>query len=81
VIVAWRRLRMTGAEIAFCLGMALSTVSAVLLRVGLASSAGLSPHSPPTATSAATLASCCIDVKQLGRIRGAGRRVTGSLAS
>ena len=34
-IVALRRLRMTGAEIAFCLAMALSTVSAVLLRVGL----------------------------------------------
>ena len=31
-IVSLRRLRMTGAEIAFCLGMALSTVSAVLLR-------------------------------------------------
>ena len=29
-IAALRRLRMTGAEIAFCLGMALSTVSAVL---------------------------------------------------
>jgi transposase len=34
-IVALRRLRMTGAEIAFCLAMALSTVSAVLARVGL----------------------------------------------
>ena len=29
-IAALRRLRMTGAEIAFCLAMALSTVSAVL---------------------------------------------------
>ena len=35
VIVLLRKLRMTGAEIAFCLAMALSTVSAVLLRVGL----------------------------------------------
>jgi hypothetical protein len=35
VIVLLRRLRMTGAEIALCLAMALSTVLAVLLRVGL----------------------------------------------
>ena len=35
IIVLLRKLRMTGAEIAFCLAMALSTVSAVLLRVGL----------------------------------------------
>src|SRR5262249_44245839 len=33
VIELLRRLRMTGAEIAECLGMALSTVSAVLARV------------------------------------------------
>jgi hypothetical protein len=36
VIAALGRLRMSGAEIAFCLGMALSTVSAVLMRIGLA---------------------------------------------
>src|SRR4051794_29353025 len=35
VIVALRRLRMTAAEISLSLAMALSTVSAVLLRVGL----------------------------------------------
>src|SRR3954447_19457265 len=35
VIELLRRLRMTGAEIAECLGMALSTVSAVLKRIGL----------------------------------------------
>jgi transposase-like protein len=34
-IAALRRLRMTGAEIAVVLGMPLSTVSAVLLRIGL----------------------------------------------
>jgi transposase len=34
-IAALRRLRMTGAEIAECLGMALSTVSAILVRIGL----------------------------------------------
>ena len=52
VIAVLRRLRMTGAEIAMCLGMPLSTVSAVLTRIGLASSAGLSRPNRPTATSA-----------------------------
>src|SRR4029453_6484992 len=33
-IVLLRKLRMTAAEIAFCLGMALSTVSAVLAPIG-----------------------------------------------
>ena len=47
VIVVLRRLRMTGAEIAFCLGMALSTVSAVLLRVGLGKLSRLEPPEPP----------------------------------
>src|SRR3954471_5945345 len=43
VIVTLRRLRMTGAEIAFCLAMALSTVSAVLQRVGLGKLSRLDP--------------------------------------
>jgi transposase len=46
-IVLLRRLRMTGAEIAFCLGLALSTVSAVLLRVGLGKLSRLEPPEPP----------------------------------
>ncbi len=47
MIVLLRRLRMTGAEIAFCLAMALSTVSAVLLRVGLGKLSRLEPPEPP----------------------------------
>jgi hypothetical protein len=42
VICALRRLRMTAAEIAECLSMPLSTVSAVLLREGLGKRSGLS---------------------------------------
>jgi transposase-like protein len=34
-IAALRRLRMTGAQIAECLGMALSTVSGILTRIGM----------------------------------------------
>ena len=45
--MALRRLRMTGAEIALCLAMALSTVSAVLLRVGLGKLSRLEPLEPP----------------------------------
>jgi hypothetical protein len=38
---------MTGAEIAECLGMALSTVSAVLKRIGLGKLSRLDPPEPP----------------------------------
>jgi transposase len=55
-IAALRRLRMTGAEIAEVLGMALSTVSAILTRIGWASS-GAWASSPPCATSASAPAS------------------------
>jgi transposase len=46
-IAALRRLRMTGAEIALCLTMALSTVSAVLQRIGLGKLSRLEPPEPP----------------------------------
>src|SRR3954454_5588526 len=42
-IAALRRLRMTAAEIAVCLGLALSTVSAVLTRIGLGKRSRLEP--------------------------------------
>ena len=45
LIASSRRLRMTGAEIASCLGMALSTVSAVLARIGLGKLGRLEPGS------------------------------------
>jgi transposase len=50
-IAALRRLRMTGAEIAEVLDMALSTVSAILTRIGMGSS-GASVWSPSCAMSA-----------------------------
>src|SRR4051794_37121566 len=46
IIAALRRLRMTGAEIAEGLGMALSTVSAVLKRIGLGNLSRLEPPEP-----------------------------------
>jgi transposase len=81
-IEALRRLRMTGAEIAGCLGMALSTVSAVLLRLGLGKLSRLEPPEPPNRYQRRHPGELIhVDVKKLGRIRGAGHRVTGSRAS
>jgi transposase InsO family protein/transposase-like protein len=78
-IVLLRKLRMTAAEIAFCLGMALSTVSAVLLRVGLGKLSRLEPPEPPNRYQRQRPGELVhVDVKKLGRIRGgAGHRITG----
>ena len=78
-IVMLRRLRMTGAEIAFCLAMALSTVSAVLQRVGLGKLSRLEPPEPPNRYERRHPGELLhIDVKKLGRIhRGAGHRILG----
>ena len=78
VIVALRRLRMTGAEIALCLGMALSTVSAVLGRVGLGKLSRLEPPEPPNRYERRHAGELLhVDVKKLGVITGAGHRITG----
>jgi transposase InsO family protein len=79
VIVMLRRLRMTGAEIAFCLAMALSTVSAVLARVGLGKLSRLEPPEPANRYERRHPGALIhVDVKKLGRIhRGAGHRMLG----
>jgi transposase InsO family protein len=80
VIVSLRRLRMTGAQIAFCLAMALSTVSAVLLRVGLGKLSRLEPPEPPNRYERRHPGELIhVDVKKLGRIpQGrAGHRIHG----
>jgi transposase InsO family protein len=78
VIAALRRLRMTGAEIAESLDMALSTVSGILTRIGMGKLGrlGLEPaHRYERARPGELLH---IDVKKLGRIYGgAGKRMTG----
>jgi transposase InsO family protein len=80
VIVALRRLRMTAAEIAFCLTMALSTVSAVLARVGLGKLSRLEPPEPPNRYERRHPGELVhVDIKKLGRIPAgrAGHRVHG----
>jgi transposase len=79
-IAALRRLRMTGAEIAECLGMALSTVSGTLRRIGMGKLGrlGLEPAERYERSRPGELLH--IDVKKLGRIQVPGHRVTGNRA-
>jgi transposase InsO family protein len=81
-IAALRRLRMTAAEIAEVLGMALSTVSAVLLRIGLGKRSRLEPAEPPNRYERAYPGELIhIDVKKLGRIDKIGHRISGRKTS
>jgi transposase InsO family protein len=81
-IAALRRLRLTGAEIAEALRMPLSTVSAVLTRIGLGKRSRLEPLEPANRYERKRPGELLhIDVKKLGRIAGAGHRVSGSRAS
>jgi transposase InsO family protein len=77
-IAALRRLRFTGPEIAEILGMALSTVSGILTRIGMGrlGRLGLEPAARYERERPGELLH--IDVKKLGRIQGgAGHRMTG----
>ncbi len=83
-IAALRRLHMTAAEIAEVLQMALSTVSAVLRRIGLGKRSRLSPPEPPNRYERKRPGELVhLDIKKLGRIsaRGAGHRVNGHRGS
>ena len=76
-IAALRRLRLTGAEIAEVLGMALSTVSGVLTRIGMGKLGrlGLEPVQRYERERPGELIH--IDVKKLGRIARPGHRMLG----
>jgi transposase InsO family protein len=81
-IAVLRRLRMTGAEIAMTLGMPLSTVSAVLARIGLGKLSRLEAPEPPNRYERSRPGELIhVDVKKLGKIAGAGHRVTGQRQS
>jgi transposase len=84
VIEALRRLRMTAAEIAECLSIALSTVSRWLRRIGLGKLSRLEPAEPPNRYERKRAGELVhVDVKRLGRIsiRGAGHRMLGNRKS
>ena len=79
-IAALRRLRMTAAEIAELLGMAPSTVSEILRRIGLGKLSRLEPPEPPNRYEKSRAGELVhIDVKKLGRIQGGvGHRIDGN---
>ena len=82
VIAALRRVRMTAAEISELLGMPVSTVSVVLLRIGLGKRSRLEPLEPANHYQRERPGELVhIDVKKLGRIDGIGHRISGSRAS
>ena len=77
-IAALRRLRFTGPEIADTLGMALSTVSGILTRIGMGKLGRLGLEPAQRYERERPGALIHIDVKKLGRIQGgAGHRVSG----
>jgi transposase InsO family protein len=79
-IAALRRLRFTGPEIAEVLGMALSTVSGILTRIGMGKLGrlGLEPAQRYERERPGELIH--IDVKKLGSIKGgAGKRATSGV--
>jgi transposase InsO family protein len=81
-IAALRRLRLTGAEIAAALGMALSTVQGIPTRIGLGKLSRLEPPEPPNRYERRRPGELLhIDIKKLGRIAGAGHRVAGNRKS
>jgi transposase InsO family protein len=80
VIAALRRLRMTAAEIAETLNMALSTVSGILTRIGMGKLGRLGLEPAQRYERARPGELIHIDVKKLGRIQGgAGKRMTDGL--
>jgi transposase InsO family protein len=79
-IAALRRLRFTGPEIADTLGMALSTVSGILTRIGMGRLGRIGLEAPERYERQRPGELIHIDVKKLGRIyAGAGKRITGGI--
>ena len=80
-IAALRRLRLTGPEIAEALGMALSTVSGILTRIGMGrlGRLGLEPAERYERARPGELIH--VDVKKLGRIARPGHRLLGTRAA
>jgi transposase InsO family protein len=77
-IMTLRRLRFTGAEISQALRMPLSTVSAVLARIGLGKLSRLEPLEPANRYQRRHPGELVhVDIKKLARIDGAGHRMHG----
>src|SRR5438874_10463882 len=79
-IVKLRRLRFTAAEIAETLGMALSTVSGILARVGMGRLGRIGLEQPVRYERSRPGELVHVDVKKLGKIARPGHRVTGRVS-
>jgi transposase InsO family protein len=78
-IAALRRVRFTGAEISWMLGVPLSTVHAILKRLGLGKLSLLEPTEPANRYQRRWPGELLhIDVKKLARIDGVGHAITGT---
>ena len=78
LLAALRRLRFTSPELAELLGLPLSTISAVLKRIGMGKLGRLGLEPARRYERARPGELIHIDVKKLGRIEGgAGKRITG----
>jgi transposase InsO family protein len=76
-IAKLRRLRFTAGEIAETLGMAISTVSGILTRIGMGKLGRLGLEQPVRYERSRPGELVHLDVKKLGRIIRPGHRVTG----
>ncbi len=77
-VTCLRKIRMTAAEIAEVLTMALSTVSAIIGRIGLGKLSRLEPKEPANRYERRNPGELLhIDVKKLGRIVRPGKRIAG----
>jgi leucine-zipper of insertion element IS481 len=78
-IAALRRLRMTAATIAWLLSMPVSTVSSVLVGIGLGRLSRLEPPEPPNRYERRCAGELLhVDDKKLGRITTIGHRISGA---
>jgi transposase InsO family protein len=81
-VLGLRRTGMTAAEIALCLGMSARTCSRIVRRAGLGRLCSLEPAAPVLRYERARPGELLhVDIKKLGRIEGAGHRVTGQRPS
>jgi len=77
-VVALRRERRSGAEIAARLGLSTATVARILRSEGLSRLKSLEPTEPPRRYEKQHPGELLhLDIKKLGRIRGVGHRITG----
>ena len=77
-VVALRRQRMSGAEIAVRVDLSAATVARILRSEGLSRLKSLEPTEPPQRYEKEHPGELLhLDIKKLGRIRGVGHRITG----